>query len=383
MRLVVILVIAAVIFGPFNVLTVRRITRLHPRRRRIVYALAVAGNLVWPLIPYLDIRNGFTRLARAILGPPWFAWTSVAVFYSMMTAIALLLWLPFIKRVSFDDFSRPLSRAFLWFILTGSVIGFYQALVPLRVEHVALELANLPPGAEGKKLALLSDLHTGLFTRPSRLEKIFTTTVAEKPDAILLAGDLIDDDPYFTRKFLASTSVIPASIPILATLGNHEIYGAPLEHIAQLRGTRVHLLVNEGAQLGSLWIAGLSDYAAGQLRPALEPDLNAALHLEPAGTFPIVVAHQPRAFIDAKARALPLTLVGHTHGGQCGFRPLHWCLAGVFVKYHMGHYTEGASQLFVTTGAGYWLLPFRLGMSPEIVIIELRRAGSRPPSARS
>ncbi len=373
MRAVIILAIALVLFGPFNLLTIRRIVRLHPRRRHLVYSLALLGNLVWPVIPYLEVRNDATRWIRAIFGPPWFAWTSFAILYSIVTLLIVLLRLPPARA----------SRAFLWFILIGGIAGFYQALVPLRVEHVTIRLPNLPAGAEGTKLALLSDLHTGLFTRPSRLEKILATASAERPAAILLAGDLIDDDPWFTQKFEASTNAVPSSIPIIATLGNHEIYGAPFEYIARLKGTRVHLLVNEGMPLGPLWIAGLSDYAARQLRPALAPDLNAALHLAPANTFPIVVAHQPRAFDETRRRALPLTLVGHTHGGQLGFRPLHWCLAGVFLKYHMGHYTEGPSQLYVTTGAGYWLLPFRLGMSPEIAIIELRRGESRPPSARS
>ena len=62
------------------------------------------------------------------------------------------------------------------------------------------------------------------------------------------------------------------------------------------------------------------------------------------------------------------------HGGQCGFRPLHWSLAGLFLPYHMGLYERGGAQLYVNTGTGYWLLPWRLGMTPEITLIELRRA---------
>ena len=67
-----------------------------------------------------------------------------------------------------------------------------------------------------------------------------------------------------------------------------------------------------------------------------------------------------------------MTLVAHTHGGQLGFRPLRWSLAGLFLPYHMGLYRAGDSQLYVNTGTGYWLLPFRLGMTPEITVIELK-----------
>lgn len=76
-------------------------------------------------------------------------------------------------------------------------------------------------------------------------------------------------------------------------------------------------------------------------------------------------------------RRIPLTLCGHTHGGQFGIRPLGWSLAGVFLKYHMGLYKEGDSQMYVNTGTGYWLVPVRLGMTPEITVVELHGAAPR------
>jgi hypothetical protein len=160
----------------------------------------------------------------------------------------------------------------------------------------------------------------------------------------------------------------PPNIPLFAVLGNHEMYGQPDEVIAQLRGSRVRLLVNEGASAGNLWIAGVSDYAA--TLPELRPNLDRTL----AGQrgFPVVVAHQPKVFAEVMARRLPLALVAHTHGGQFGFRALHWSLAGLFLPYHMGLYRRGASQLYVNTGTGYWLLPWRIGVTPEITLVELR-----------
>jgi len=229
MRILIIIGIVAVIFGLFNVIAFRLLTRLHPRRKPIVLVLAIVCNLMWLFLPLLNARTDFSRLIRAILGPPWFAWLCFVILYSLVIAVLLLAWIPFHKRTTFDDFARQPSRAFLWFVLIGGVIGVYQALVPLRVEHVPV---RMPAGVAGKKLVLIADLHTGLFTRTSRLETIFRTAAAQHPDAIVLAGDLIDDDPYFTPKLIAATQVVPPSIPILATLGNHETYGAPFEHIA-------------------------------------------------------------------------------------------------------------------------------------------------------
>jgi predicted MPP superfamily phosphohydrolase len=370
MGLAIFLLVVVFVFLPFNVVAVRQLVRLHPRRRRLVYAGAILGNLMWLFLPLLNQRTQFMRVIRAVLGPPWFAWLAFAAMYTAVIAILLIAWVPFRKRATFEQFARRPSRLFLWFIVIGSVVGFYQAIVPLRVERVRVLLKDLPPELGGTKLVLISDLHTGLFTRSSRLKRIFGIAAGERASAILLAGDLIDDDPYYTPKLLAATTGVTQ--PMIATLGNHEIYGGPFEQIAALRGTRVKLLVNEGVDLGGLWIAGLSDYAARRGPKPLIPDIDAALRGKPAGAFPIVVAHQPAAFADARKRGLPLTLVGHTHGGQLGFRPLHITLAGLFLPYDMGLYEKDGAQLYVTTGAGYWLLPFRLGMSPEIVVIELQ-----------
>ena len=92
---------------------------------------------------------------------------------------------------------------------------------------------------------------------------------------MLLAGELVDDDPIYLPKLIHGMRPLGPSRPLFAVLGNHEMYGAPEEFIARIRNTRVHLLVNEGANVRGLWIAGLSDYAART--PALLPYMAAAL----------------------------------------------------------------------------------------------------------
>ena len=219
----------------------------------------------------------------------------------------------------------------------ASVAGCYEALIPLRVEHVFITIDGL---REPVRIALLGDLHVGLFTRPSRLKQFFETTRELHPDVVILAGDLVDDDPYYAPKLLVATRHLHPRTPLLAVLGNHEMYGDPFGAIAALRGSRIHLLVNEGVAFRSLWIAGISDYAGQQ--KALRPDIPRALQGAPPGMVPILIAHQP---------------------------------------YHMGWYQRGVSQLYVNTGTGFWLVPFRLGMTGEITIVELR-PGPRRNSLR-
>lgn len=374
LRALIFFAIAVAIFLPFNWIAYRQLVRIHPRRRPWILAAIIAGNLMWPFFPLLRTFTPFARVTRAILGPLWFAWTSFAIVYAAVIFLVLLAWIPFRRRRSFAEFARWPSRIFVVLAVAGSATGFYQAIVPLRVEHVPVRIANLPPSLHGTRLALLGDLHVGLFTRPSRLDQIFTTTASLRPDAVLIAGDMIDDDPHFVPKLLTGTRTLPASIPILGVLGNHEMYGAPKSVIDQLRGSRIRLLVNEGFPIRDLWIAGVSDRAAAQM-PHLKsftPDIGKALAGKPANAIAVALSHQPTIIAEARKHAVPLAVCAHTHGGQFGFRPLRWSLAGVFLPYHMGLYDVPPTQLFVNTGTGYWLVPFRLGMTPEITLIELR-----------
>jgi uncharacterized protein len=369
-RALIFLAIALLIFLPFNFIAYRQMVRIHPRRRRWIVAAVIAGNLMWPFFLLMRSFTPFARVTRAVFGPLWFGWTSFTIVYAGVIFLVLLAWIPFRRRKTFAEFARWPSRVFLAMTILGGIIGFYQALVPLRVERVPVRIANLPPSLHGARLVLLGDLHVGLFTRMSRLDRIFTTTASLKPDVVLIAGDMIDDDPHFVPKLLDGTRTLPADIPLLGVFGNHEMYGNPQTVIDRLRGSRIRLLVNEGVAVRDLWIAGVSDRAAQQQMP--KPDLAKALAARPAGSIAVVLSHQPTIIDDARKLQVPLALSAHTHGGQLGFRRFGWSLAGVFLPYHMGHYDLPPTQLYINTGTGYWLLPFRLGMTPEITLIELR-----------
>jgi predicted MPP superfamily phosphohydrolase len=368
MRALIFLAIALLVFLPFNWLTVRQLLRIHPRRKRWIVAAAVAGNLMWPFFPLVRSFTGFSRATRSVLGPVWFGWTCFAILYSAFLFLVLIAWGVFARRRRFADFASWPSRVFLAAIMAGFAVGCWQALVPLRVERVTIRVPNLK---QPVRLALMGDLHVGLFTRPSRLTKIFATAGAEHPDAVLIAGDLIDDDPYFVPKLLDGTRALAPEVPLLAVFGNHEMYGDPAAALADLRGSRIRVLLNEGVALRELWIAGVSD-PAGPVGTPFRPDLAKALAGRPAASVPLVLAHQPRVLEEARKAGVPVVLCAHTHGGQLGFRPWHLSLAGLFLPYHMGLYDVPPTHIYVNTGTGYWLFPFRLGMTPEITVIELR-----------
>lgn len=349
---------------------------IHTRGRRIWAVAAIVSNLFWVALPFIATERltAEFRIVRSILAPPWFYWVCFSLLYGSLLLALVILWALSYRRqgITFGRFGRPFSYVFLVLTAVVTAIGIFQALVPLRVERVQVVVETLPPSLEGTTFALVSDLHVGLFSRPSRLQEISRRVDELGADYVIACGDLIDDDPVFVPKFLTGLAPIRPETPVIGVLGNHEIYGDPAAVRRALDGSRVDLLFNEGRGIlegdAILWLAGVSDYAG---RDEYAPDLDAALRGRPEEAFTVLLSHQPRAFEPAVERDVDLVLAGHTHGGQFGVRPLDWSLAGVFLPRDMGLYREKGTQMFITTGAGYWVVPMRFGMSPEIVLIEL------------
>ena len=96
------LIFAAVLalFLAFNIITVWMLLRLHPWRKWIVIAVATIGNVMWIFFPILNARTDFSRLARAIFGPPWFAWLCFVMVYSIVIAVAAVIFRRRLRLIS-------------------------------------------------------------------------------------------------------------------------------------------------------------------------------------------------------------------------------------------------------------------------------------------
>ncbi len=377
------LFLAFAFFPALNLATLTAAQNLYPSHFTWFFLAFGLGNLLWVFVPKIFRRKTTTRLrwARALLGPPWFLWTLFMVLFSLFLAVDGFAWALrclALGPISFNNFTRLPADLYLLGLLAIWMVGMAQALLGWHVARVEVRVPKLPRAFSGFKVAMLSDLHVGLFTRPSRLRQFIRIALANQPDLIVIAGDITDDNAYYIPKFLRCLKQVDAGIPMVAILGNHDLYGGGHETVAELKGSRLRILVNEGFALkrgkASLWIAGLSDYAARRHNrfQDLLPDLGKTLKGKPKGAPTILLAHQPHAFEEAAKHKVELTLSGHTHGGQLGIRVLDWSLAKTFTPWHMGHFKKGASQLYVTVGTGFWMVPFRFGLPPEISILELR-----------
>jgi uncharacterized protein len=126
-----------------------------------------------------------------------------------------------------------------------------------------------------------------------------------------------------------------------------------------------------------VYVAGTGDPAGVQTRSrGVAPDIERTLSGVPRGAPVIALAHNPALWPALAERGVALTLSGHTHWGQFAFPQWGWSLASPFLDLAMGAYQRGDSLLYITPGAGYWGLPFRIGAPAEVTHLTLRRGPS-------
>ena len=243
------------------------------------------------------------------------------------------------------------------------------------------------------RIAVLTDLHFGEpFVSLARLDEIVAMTNSLSPDLICLLGDFEPGHRFVSRAvpradWARSLAALKAPLGVHTVLGNHDWWS---DDEAQLRCTTVPLagralmnaglpvldndavpLVKEGRRF---WVVGLADqlaYHASGRRPIGRHNLASALAQVSDAAPILLLAHEPDIFAKVPDR-IALTLSGHTHGGQVrllGYSPLVPSDYGN--RYAYGHVVETGRHLVVSGGLGPGKLPVRLGVPPEIVLIDL------------
>ena len=262
--------------------------------------------------------------------------------------------------------------------LLATVVSVWQ-LNRFRVRRMTLQIPNLPPPLKGLTIAHLSDLHIGKLTRGKVLDDMVTVTNQLKPDLILLTGDLINFALEDLPKGIEILRKMKARYGLHSCEGNHDLIQDAPEFEAAARASGLSFLFDEGVTISvegqPVQIIGLR-WGEG-MEPASETEgrgkaLDWLLAQGEPGAFTILLAHHPQVFDVAAAARIPLTLAGHTHGGQLmltpgiGFGP--W-----LYRYWSGLYRQGSSQLVVSNGAGNWF-PLRIGAPAEIIFLTLEPA---------
>jgi len=249
-----------------------------------------------------------------------------------------------------------------------------------RVRQMVVPVPGLPKALDGLTIAHVTDLHVGVFTRGAILDAIVTASNDLRPDLVLLTGDLINFALTDLPVALDVVGRLEATQGVFLCEGNHDLFenAAVFRQLTKDAGLR--LLVNESAVLsvrgvtlqilGLRWGAGHGDPRALSSRGdlAIAGSMQDLLVQRRPDAFPILLAHHPHAF--DYAENIPLTLAGHTHGGQLmltrkiGFGP-------AMFRYLSGLYHKPDRALVVSNGVGNWF-PLRAHAPAEIIHLTLR-----------
>lgn len=291
--------------------------------------------------------------------------------------------------------SEFLSRAAL--IATGipfgtMVYGIISGAHDYRVRRVTINLPNLPKSFDGIRIGQISDIHSGSFFNKTAVTGGVGMLMKEKPDLIFFTGDLVNNEASEVREYLEIFGRISAPLGVYSVTGNHD-YG-DYHRWPSLREKRAnfrdlmeahrlmgyHLLMNDHQIItqgsGRMAVIGNENWGGrgfsqyGKLDEAYRGAAEADVRL--------LLSHDPSHW-DAQVRPdypdIDVMFAGHTHGFQFGVEigGFRWSPSQYAYKQWAGLYREGKQYLYVNRGFGYLGYPGRIGMPPELTIIELKR----------
>ncbi|WP_323095620.1 metallophosphoesterase [Intrasporangium sp. YIM S08009] len=309
----------------------------------------------------------------------WVAWAGmtwlVVAWYLLLGVAALGIACLAVQLVRRPGLRRPLLRVGTPLVVVAALgatgYGLAEASEP-SVTPVTVTDPDLPQGLDGLRVALVTDLHAGPIREASFTRRVVDLVNAQRPDVVVLGGDLVDGRVAQVGDVLAPLADLRAPLGVYAVSGNHEFISqeadAWLTHWESL-GIRVLRNEHVGIERGgaSLTLAGVHDLTG---RGTDASDAARALEgVDPAG-FTIFVAHQPKAAENVQGRGVDLQLSGHTHGGQVWpFRYLVPLQQAVLD----GLSTVGDVPALTSRGAGAWGPPVRVLAPPEVPVVTLRR----------
>jgi len=313
-------------------------------------------------------------------------WLVVRIFYSTRQ----------VDEESTEAISRSVFLSWLGLVAGGglfsTIIYGFGNKYKYQLKNVQLSFDNLPPGFKGIKILHISDIHSGSFTDANAVRHGIEKILLQRADIILFTGDLVNNMAIEMDDYKEMFSKLTAPMGVYSTLGNHD-YGDyvkwPQNGITREQNLenlkKVHadmgwrLLMNEHVVLerggDQIALLGIENWGAKARFPK-----HGRLDLAHQGTekypFKILMSHDPSHW---DAQVLPgypsidLMLSGHTHGMQFGVEipGFKWSPVQYMYKQWAGAYAVEKQQLYVNRGFGFIGYPGRVGILPEITLLEL------------
>ncbi len=249
--------------------------------------------------------------------------------------------------------------------------GFYNTLNP-RINTIAIDI---PKGAGGRTtldIALVTDIHLGTIISNSRLQKMVDMVNVLRPDIVLLAGDIVDEDlaPIIQNNLGDLLRTIRSKYGTYAVTGNHEYIGGVEEACRYLAENGVNVLRDRAVLIDkSFYLVGREDRSLNQFTNRRRMSLGDIMKQVDKSLPIIMMDHQPFRLSTAARHGVDLQLSGHTHHGQLW--PFNFVTSLIY-EVSRGFRHINGTNYYVSCGYGTWGPPARVGNVPEVVHLQLR-----------
>jgi predicted MPP superfamily phosphohydrolase len=326
-------------------------------------------------------RVWLSPLSEALtwIGSYWLA--AMLYFFLAVLAIDILRLLLLIFPVVPENVLEAVRRERHW-ILVGTVglvvlllvAGHLNAAFP-RVRELDLTLER-PLRNGSLRVVAATDIHLGTIIGRQRCDRIVQTINRLEPDLVLLPGDVVDEDlgPVIRENLGESLRAIRARYGVFAVTGNHEYIGGADEACRYLEEHGIRVLRDSVVTLpDGLQIVGREDRAMRQFAGRARKSLNDLLSGLDSSKPVLMMDHQPFQLEEVSRAGVDVQLSGHTHHGQIW--PLNY-ITGAMYEISRGYRRIGRTHFYVSSGAGTWGPPVRLGNTPEIVLLTLHSPDS-------
>lgn len=299
------------------------------------------------------------------LGHKWLGFSIAGAYWFGFFQYALLL-IPFANLMVFaiggSQAVQIIGTATAAVLFLIFVIGTFLAYSPvIRKKEITLN-----GDGEDIDIVIASDFHLGVLSGKRHLQRFVKRSNALKPDLVLLAGDLVDDDPIWFARYGMSEVMkqLTSKYGVYGVLGNHEYYGKKIPLLKRVMNeSGVRILMDETVEIqGKFHVSGRED-RTNRNRKTLES-------LKPGGSLPwIVIDHTPSDLKKPAELGVDLHISGHTHKGQMW--PNRYITKRVF-ELDYGHLLKGGTHFLVSSGFGFWGPPIRIGSRSELWLVRIK-----------
>ena len=369
----------------------------------VISITALALLISFPYIQYFQTSKNFRNYVFAIIAGLFFAKLLASVFFLIDDIRRLFMWIGS-KLFSntgahFADEGGNISRSVFmnWLgigiggTLFGTLLYGFSNKYNYQVRKIKLAFENLPAAFKGLKIVHISDIHSGSFQNKEAVQHGVDLIMQQNADLILFTGDLVNDRHEEMDEYINVFNKLKAPMGVFSTLGNHDYgdyinWSSPLakqknlEQLKQVHATlgwrllmNEHVVLNKG--IDAIALLGIENWGAKGRFPKYGK-MNEAYSGTEKYPFKILMSHDPSHW-DAEVRTkyadVDLMLAGHTHGFQFGIENPYfkWSPVQWMYKQWAGLYEEGKQKLYVNRGFGFIGYPGRVGILPEITLIEL------------